>query len=40
VITVVDGFQIGLKAIELTNNVNEIIKTRSTLDLTKVEFGN
>ena len=37
-INIVDGFQI--KAIEPTNNVDEIIKTRSTLDLTKVDFSN
>jgi len=37
-INIVDGFQ--RKAIELMNNVNEIIKIRSTLDLRKVFFGN
>ena len=37
-INIVDGFQ--RKAIEIMNNVNEIIKIRSTLDLRKVVFGN
>jgi len=37
-INIVDGFQ--RKAIEIMNNVNEIIKIRSTLDLRQVVFGN
>jgi len=37
-INIVDGFQ--RKAMELMNNMNEIIKIRSTLDLRKVVFGN
>jgi len=37
-INVVGGFQ--RKAIEIMNNVNEIIKIRSTLDLRKVFFSN
>jgi len=37
-INIVDGFQ--RKAIELMNNVNKIIKIRSTLDLRKVVFNN
>jgi len=37
-INVLDGFQ--RKAVELMDNVNEIIKIRSTLDLRKVVFGN
>jgi len=37
-INIVDDFQ--RKAIELMNNVNEIIKIRSTPDLRKVVFGN
>jgi len=37
VINIVDGFQ--RKAIELMNNVNKIIKIRSTLDLRKVVFS-
>ena len=37
-INIVDGFQ--RKTIELMNNVNKIIKIRSTLDLRKVVFNN
>jgi len=37
-INIVGGFQ--RKAIELMNNVNKIIKIRSTLDLRKVVFNN
>jgi len=37
-INIVDGFQ--RKAIELMNNVNKIIKIRSTLDFRKVVFNN
>ena len=37
-INIVHSFQI--KAIEIMNNVNEIIEIRSTLDLRKVVFGN
>ena len=37
-INIVGGFQ--KKAVELMNNVIEIIKIRSTLDLRKVVFGN
>ena len=37
-INIFDGFQ--RKAIELMNNVNEIIKIRSTLDLRKFVFSN
>jgi len=37
-INIFDGFQ--RKAIEIMNNVNEIIKIRSTLDSILVVFGN
>jgi len=37
-INIVGGFQ--RKATELMNNVNKIIKIRSTLDLRKVVFSN
>jgi len=37
-INIVDGFQ--RKEIVLMNNVNKIIKIRSTLDLKKVVFSN
>jgi len=37
-INIVGGFQ--RKVIELMNNVNNIIKIRSTLDLRKVVFNN
>ena len=37
-INIVGGFQ--RKAIELINNVNKIIKIRSSLDLRKVVFNN
>jgi len=37
-INIVDGFQ--RKAIELMNNTNKIIKTKSTLDSRKVGFSN
>ena len=37
-INIDDGFQ--RKAIVLMNNVNKIIKIRSTLDLRKVVFSN
>jgi len=37
-VNIVGGFQ--RKAIELMNNVNKIIKIRSTLDLRKVVFNN
>jgi len=37
-INIVDGFQ--RKAIEIMNNVDDIIKVRSTLDLRKIVFSN
>jgi len=37
-INIVDGFQ--RKSIELMNNMDKIIKIRSTLDLRKVVFSN